>query len=163
MAAAHGSRRLAVGLLAAVLSLPVSAALAAADDPGDLAGNRPGQGRTHPGRSTPPGFPPRADEDRQDGSVRASAPPDATSVAPPAATSAAATSPAAAVPADPPPYAAGHAAEAAGDPATGPAAGRRRQADGPAAGRAMRVLPLGTGMALAGLGLAYFGLRLRRR
>uniref|UniRef100_UPI001C27274C hypothetical protein n=1 Tax=Streptomyces buecherae TaxID=2763006 RepID=UPI001C27274C len=29
--------------------------------------------------------------------------------------------------------------------------------------RVMRVLPLGTGMALTGLGLAYFGLRLRRR
>ncbi|MBB5934030.1 hypothetical protein [Streptomyces zagrosensis] len=29
-------------------------------------------------------------------------------------------------------------------------------------GRVMRVLPLGTGMALTGLGLAYFGLRLRR-
>ncbi|WP_431043330.1 hypothetical protein ACQUSR_16515 [Streptomyces sp. P1-3] len=167
MAAVIGSRRLVVGLLAAVLSLSVSAPLAAADDRGDLAGNRPGAGRAHPGRSAAPAVPPMAD-DEQGGTVHGSARP----AVPPAATA----------PADRPRYAAERAAEPVGDPVgdpvggvgeaaseraagstTGPAAGQRRKADGPTSGRAMRVLPLGTGMALAGLGLAYFGLRLRRR
>ncbi|MER0246828.1 hypothetical protein AAHZ94_33645, partial [Streptomyces sp. HSW2009] len=51
----------------------------------------------------------------------------------------------------------------AAQPGTGPVVdGVGGTAASGSQGTAMRVLPLGTGMALTGLGLAYFGLRLRR-
>ncbi|MEU4209775.1 hypothetical protein AB0F13_07195 [Streptomyces sp. NPDC026206] len=109
---------------------------------GQLAGTVAGEGRKHPGRATesPPGAPPRSRPHASSGAAPEEA--EAVEGAEPGA-------PAVRTP-QPPAYAPGRAARA-------PA----RRAD--PADRVMRVLPLGTGMALTGLGLGFIALRLRRR
>ncbi|MFH8367883.1 hypothetical protein [Streptomyces sp. NPDC018031] len=66
------------------------------------------------------------------------------------------------VPAAPPPYAHDRAADRLTEQAARTVAEEARADAAKPPGRVMRVLPLGTGMALTGVGLAFIGLRLRR-
>ncbi|WP_049719117.1 hypothetical protein [Streptomyces caatingaensis] len=126
-----------------------------AADPGRLAGTVAGQGRAHPGRAPEPS---RAPAERPD----EEAPPEEPGAAPEASETpagAAATpvpdpspSPTPSSPAPPPgPVRAEGRAAARGD------------ASGAPPEHVMRVLPLGTGLTLTGLGIGFLGLRLRRR
>ncbi|MFI8991002.1 hypothetical protein ACIG63_39450 [Streptomyces antimycoticus] len=142
----------------------------AADDDGGLAGTRAGEGRTHPGRTRPPA-PSLSDEDpsagtrdrdgerdgegdesgtesgteSDEGTGRFSLVPEWTPSSLP-------------MPQRPDRHQAREVLP------SGQPYGAQRSAAEPSE-RAMRVLPLGTGLALTGLGLglAFFGLRLRRR
>ncbi|GAA0516705.1 hypothetical protein [Streptomyces mordarskii] len=138
----------------------------AADDDGGLAGTRAGEGRTHPGRARPPA-PSPSDEDpsagtrdrdgerdgegdesgteSDEGTGRFSLVPEWTPSSLP-------------MPQRPDRHQAREVLP------SGQPYGAQRSAAEPSE-RAMRVLPLGTGLALTGLGLglAFFGLRLRRR
>ncbi|MCG0289162.1 hypothetical protein [Streptomyces sp. PSAA01] len=139
---------------------------ARADDGGGLAGTRAGEGRTHPGRIRPPA-PSPPDEDpsagtgdgdgdtdgygnesgieSDEGTGRFSLVPEWTPSSLP-------------MPQRPDRH------QARESLPSGQPYGAQRTAAEPSE-RAMRVLPLGTGLALTGLGLglAFFGLRLRRR
>ncbi|MFE9001615.1 hypothetical protein ACFYOY_05635 [Streptomyces sp. NPDC007875] len=132
------------------------------DDGGGLAGTRAGEGRTHPGRTRPPA-PSPSDEDpsagprdgdrdgdgneseSDEGTGRFSLVPEWTPSSLP-------------MPQRPDRH------QAREPLPSGQPYGAQRTAAEPSE-RAMRVLPLGTGLALTGLGLglAFFGLRLRRR
>ncbi|MGP3945671.1 MULTISPECIES: hypothetical protein [Streptomyces] len=140
------------------------AARADDDDGGGLAGTRAGEGRTHPGRTRPPASSP-PDEDpsagtrdgdgdgdgnesgteSDEGAGRFSLVPEWTPSSLP-------------MPQRPDRH------QAREPLPSGQPYGAQRTATEPSE-RAMRVLPLGTGLALTGLGLglAFFGLRLRRR
>ncbi|MEU1307495.1 hypothetical protein ABZ419_01125 [Streptomyces cinnamoneus] len=109
---------------------------------GRLAGTVAGEGRRHPGRETD-------DETRSDREDADQPPRPAAPRAP--SPSSAPRPPGGAAPAHQP------ARERAREPVRDPA----RRAD--PADRVIRVLPLGTGMALTGLGLGFLALRLRRR
>ncbi|MCA6093555.1 hypothetical protein LE181_15475 [Streptomyces sp. SCA3-4] len=109
---------------------------------GRLAGTVAGEGRRHPGRETD-------DETRSDHE-------DAGRPQRPAAPHAPSPSSA-----PRPPGGAAPARQPAHQPARAPARDPADQAD--PADRVIRVLPLGTGMTLTGLGLGFLALRLRRR
>ncbi|WP_146214595.1 hypothetical protein [Streptomyces sp. ICBB 8177] len=139
---------------------------AATATPAALAGTRAGQGRPHPGRdgdAAELGPDPDAVQPAlggQDGTV----PPTALPAAPPAA-----IQPPAAPPAVPVRRPAGTPARPPRTPAPGPSAAtttpapQGRQIADPRPARVLRVLPLGTGLALLGLGLGVIAVRLRRR
>ncbi|MCC3779199.1 hypothetical protein K6I33_004711 [Streptomyces sp. UNOB3_S3] len=101
-----------------------------------MAGTVAGEGRGHPGRT---GIPP---------SAVAGASPDTPGGRPAAG-------------AETPAGAEGHRAPSYAPGGAAPAPGRREAAG--ETDRVMRVLPLGTGMTLTGLGLGFIALRLRRR
>ncbi|WP_413102314.1 hypothetical protein [Streptomyces sp. Inha503] len=134
----------------AASATPAAPAPAPADDGGGLAGTRAGEGRAHPGRTgtpppTSPDGDPSADTGDDEGTGRFSVVPEWTPSSLP-------------VPQRPDRH------QARESLPSGQPYGAQRTAAEPS-GRAMRVLPLGAGLALTGLGLglAFFGLRLRRR
>ncbi|WP_344085264.1 hypothetical protein [Streptomyces stramineus] len=134
---------------------PAPAPLLASPAPPDgarLAGNDAGAGRTHPGRTTDPSAaapsPPGA---RNADGTHDGNPADADAPGPPDTPG----RPEPELPRDP---LTGHYEP---DPASTRDSGHRARATG-YGDRVLRVLPLGTGLALTGLGLGFFALRLRR-
>ncbi|WP_211124605.1 hypothetical protein [Streptomyces yatensis] len=138
----------------------------AADDDGGLAGTRAGEGRTHPGRIRPPA-PSPPDEDPSAGTRDGDGDPDGYGNES-GNESDEGTGRFSLVPEWTPsslPMPQRPDRHQAREPfPSGQPYGAQRTAAEPSE-RAMRVLPLGTGLALTGLGLglAFFGLRLRRR
>ncbi|MGW1072213.1 hypothetical protein [Streptomyces sp. NPDC002537] len=120
---------------------------------GRLAGSAAGEGRTHPGRaespeSTEPAEASESPGDDAEGADTDQAPDASPSAVPSPHRRADAARRRPSVPPPPPP------------PDDGRERARREAMD--YGDRVMRVLPLGTGMTLTGLGLAFFALRLRR-
>ncbi|MGW7620256.1 hypothetical protein ACWGLG_31385 [Streptomyces antimycoticus] len=139
---------------------------ARADDDGGLAGTRAGEGRTHPGRTRPPA-PSPSDEDpsagTRDGNGEGDGDGDESGTEGDEGTGRFSLVPEWTRSSLPMPQRPDR--HQAREPLpSGQPYGAQRTAAEPSE-RAMRVLPLGTGLALTGLGLglAFFGLRLRRR
>ncbi|MEV5509185.1 hypothetical protein [Streptomyces orinoci] len=124
-------------LLTAVLS--GTASPSPPPDEGRLAGTAAGVGRPHPGRAMDPSE--AAEEDNPEREAPSSPGPSRVPTPPPTRA--------------PAPPAAARLDGAAGD--------RGTQQQPPPPRRVLRILPLGTGLALTGLGLGFFALRLRRR